>query len=240
MQGNLLSISGGPTLRSLRRLKRKSHFLLNKPSVSIRYNHIYFSASSFEKMDINKYKNVGFSIEEGVEIEEALRLYIVPNNEEESDINCPININKSRSQFSVASTTTIVNQIPRLRMLLVKKRHERRIFLQFDDVLKLWYIPLVPQFEYRSKDFKNLVDAKGIYRLIFKGDIQYIGETNNIARRVHEHLKHQEIKFDEVQYSILSNVKDDERKSWETFHLEKYVKETGLLPPHNRLKGKSN
>ena len=57
MQGNLLSISGGPNLKSLRRLKRKSHFLLNKPSVSIRYNHIYFSASSFEKMDINKYKN---------------------------------------------------------------------------------------------------------------------------------------------------------------------------------------
>ena len=58
MQGNLLSISGGPNLKSLRRLKRKSHFLLNKPSVSIRCNHIYFSASSFEKMDINKYKNV--------------------------------------------------------------------------------------------------------------------------------------------------------------------------------------
>ena len=68
MQGNLLSISGGPTLKSLRRLKRKSHFLLNKPSVSIRYNHIYFSASSFEKMDINK------SYMQSIRIEDVLDL----------------------------------------------------------------------------------------------------------------------------------------------------------------------
>ena len=78
----------------------------------------------------------------------------------------------------------------RLRMLLVKKRNERRIFLQFDEVLKLWYIPLVPQFEYRSKDFKNLVDAKGIYRLIFKGDIEiYRSIAETTKNFIYEALK---------------------------------------------------
>ena len=33
---------------------------------------------------------------------------------------------------------------------------------------------------------------------------------------------------------------DEERKEWEAFHLDLVVKETGLLPPHNRNRGKSH
>ena len=87
---------------------------------------------------------------------------------------------------------------------------------------------------------KNLIDGKGIYRLLYNGDIQYIGETNNINRRINQHLKNDEIKFDTVEYSVLSNVTDEERKKWEAYHLKKFIDENGLLPPHNRVMGREH
>ena len=47
-----------------------------------------------------------------------------------------------------------------------------------------------------------------------------------MSRRIYEHIKQEEIKFDEIQYSILNNQSDEERKEWEAFHLDLVVKET--------------
>ena len=47
----------GQIKTKLRRLRRMSHFLLDRPSVSIRSNGIYFSASAVEELEIDKYKN---------------------------------------------------------------------------------------------------------------------------------------------------------------------------------------
>ena len=120
------------------------------------------------------------------------------------------------------------------------EKYKLKNYHVWDDVNKMWKIPLKPCFEYRNRDLKNLVDGKGIYRLLYNGDIQYIGETNNINRRVNQHLKNDEIKFDTVEYSVLSNVSDDERKKWEDYHLKKFIDENGLLPPHNRIMGKQH
>ena len=49
-----------------------------------------------------------------------------------------------------------------------------------------------------------------------------------------------EIKFDIVEYSVLSNVSDEERKKWEGYHLKKFIDENGLLPPHNRVMGREH
>ena len=46
---SLLSIDGGKT-KKLKRLRRKSHFLMNEPSV-FKYSYFYFSASAFEQLD---------------------------------------------------------------------------------------------------------------------------------------------------------------------------------------------
>jgi len=51
-------------------------------------------------------------------------------------------------------------------------------------------------------------------------------------------LQIDEIKFDIVEYSVLSNVSDEERKKWEAYHLKKFIDENGLLPPHNRVMGR--
>ena len=140
---------------------------MHEPSVSIKYSYFYFSASAFDQLEAKKFKSCAFSVEDGVAPEEALKLYIELNNEPEGELNCPINFNKANSIFTVGCTATIVQQIPRLNTLLKKKREERRIFLKYDKGLNLWYLPLVPGFEFRCRDPQNLKDVKGIYRLSY-------------------------------------------------------------------------
>ena len=73
---------------------------------------------------------------------------------------------------------------------------------------------------------RYLKDVKG--RLSYNGHPQYIGETNNLSRR--EHIKNEEIKFDEIHYSVLNNQSDEERRVFSF----RPILQFGLLPPHNR------
>ena len=82
----------------------------------------------------------------------------------------------------------------------------------------------------------KIMGAKKVVRLVKLT----IGETNNINRRINQHLKNDEIKFDTVEYSVLSNVTDEERKKWEAYHLKKFIDENGLLHPHNRVMGREH
>ena len=36
----------------------------------------------------------------------------------------------------------------------------------------------------------------------------------------------------------MNNLSDDERKSWETYHLQKYMRDVGQLPPYNYQNGR--
>jgi|TARA_Y100000389_G_C17350326_1_gene458094 hypothetical protein len=223
----------------LRRLRRMSHFLLDRPSISIRNTGIYFSASAVDELDIEKYQNCILSIEDGIDIQEALRVYVEFNNDPVSDENCPIRMHKANGCM-VSATSTIFNQIPRAKILAAsKKRSERRIFLEKDNTINTWYFPLAPQFETRTRKVDNLPDVKCIYQLVFRENIQRIGETGNLHRRGKEYQR-DNIPFDEVRYSLMNNLSDDERKSWETYHLQKYLRDVGQLPPYNYQNGRSN
>ena len=46
--------------------------------------------------------------------------------------------------------------------------------------------------------------------------------------------------FDEVRYSVMNGISDDERRKWESFHITKYVSEKGALPPFNAINGRSS
>ena len=222
----------------LRRLRRMSHFLLNRPSVSVRNNGIYFSASAVDELNIDKFQNCYLSIEEGIPVEEALRVYVEFNNDPVSDENCPIRMHKANGCM-VSATSTIFNQIPRAKLLASKKRSERRIFLEKDNTINTWYFPIAPQFEIRTRRIDSLPEVKCIYQLVFRENIQRIGETGNLQRRCKEY-KRDNIPFDEVRYSIMNNLSDDERKTWETYHLQKYSRDVGQLPPYNYQNGRSN
>ena len=222
----------------LRRLRRMSHFLLDKPSVTFRTSGLYFSKSAVETLEIDKFKNCYISIEDGIDVEEALKIYLEFNNDQVSEENLPVKMHKANGCM-VSAVRTIFNQIPRAQALAYKKRSERRIFLEKDMSLGTWYFPLAPQFECKTRNVQKIPGIKCIYQLVFRDNIQRIGETNNLQRRCKEYQR-ENIPFDEVRYSPMNTLSDEERKSWETFHLKKYVHEIGALPPYNYQAGKNS
>ena len=48
------------------------------------------------------------------------------------------------------------------------------------------------------------------------------------------------MKVNELRIALHLNQSDEERKEWESFHLDQFIKEFGLLPPHNRNRGKTH
>lgn len=236
-RNNSLSIVEENSKIELQSLKRTSHYMMDSPSVTFNHSHLSFSSSAYKKLGFERYKHCAIQIEAGIGPEEALALYLTPNNDPASDSNCPIKVNDRKTNFAITCFGTIAKQIPKVVRLLKRPRNQRRIFISFDKKARRWKIPLAPCFEYRNRDFKNLVDAKAIYRLLFKGHIEYIGQTSSLNRRINQHLKEGVIKFDTVEYSVLNNVSDDLRREYEAKFLKEYVAENGLLPSFNRIMG---
>ena len=221
-------------------LKRKSHFQLDEPSVTVRENNLILSVSTINTLNLKEYKNCYVSLRNCENPQEADKVYLRPNNDPETDSNCKIAFSKHPERAmgaSIAGFTTLYRQVDRLAALLKKSRKERRIFLKKCEQTGYWYMPLVPDFEYKIIDFKNIKDVKAIYRLILRNRIQNIGETNNLARRIKE-KEVESIPFDTIEYSLMNSCSDDDRKDWESYHIEKYRKEYGDLPPHNKQAGR--
>ena len=86
------------------------------------------------------------------------------------------------------------------------------------------------------RDLNKPPEIPVVYKLSFKGHVQNIGQTNNLARR----LKEKEllnIPFDKVEYSPMTSVSEEKRLEHENYHLERYKKERGSLPPYNFQSG---
>lgn len=223
-------------LKNLKALKRLSHFCLDEPSVTIRKNSFYLSSSSIEPMQLRSYKRCYLAIEESVPLQEASKLFLVPNNNPSSDENCTIKISR-RTGAAIAATTTIVSQIPILKSLMGAHKKKRRFFLKKDETYQKWYIDLMPNFEYFKKDIKQVPSVEGIYMLKYKGQTHYIGESNCLARRLKEHSREDMIPFDTIKYSVIKKSEDD-RKYWEAYHINEYVRDNGELPPYNAVSAK--
>ena len=60
----LISMNGQS--RKLKRLQKQSHYLMDKPSVTLREATIYFNSSARTALEIDKYSHCYLSIEDGL------------------------------------------------------------------------------------------------------------------------------------------------------------------------------
>lgn len=222
-------------------LKRKSHFQLDEPSVTVRENQIYLSASTISTLKLREYKSCYVSLRNCNNPKEADKIFLRPNNNADSEDNCRIALDNIHGRNTAGATlcglTTIYKQVDRLRVLLTKDRKQRRIFLKKCEDTGFWYMPLIPNFEYTMTNFENVKNDKVIYRLVLRNRIQNIGETVHLGKRLKE-KETEQIPFDTVEYSLMNNADDNTRKYWESYHIEKHKKEYGDLPPYNRQNGR--
>ena len=103
---------------------------MENPSVFLNHSYINFSASAFKRLGFDKYKHCQIVIEEGIGPEEALALYLSPNNDPASDTNCPIKVNDRKTNFTISCFGTIAKQIPKIVSLL-KNLGSKDVFFLF-------------------------------------------------------------------------------------------------------------
>ncbi|WP_440633189.1 hypothetical protein [Candidatus Pelagibacter sp. HIMB1485] len=219
-------------------IKKQSGFVSRQPSATPRDGVIYLSSSTYHTLKLEDYSHCKISTVG--ELKECERLYFRLNNEPTSSDNYLILKGKQtqRAGAVISGTSSIATIIPRYASLLKKPINQRKIDLKKCEKSGFWYMRLIPDYEYKVHDLDNPPKEKVIYKIIYNGHIQNIGETNNLPRRLKE-KKNQGVPMDEVYYSLMNTCSDDERKNWESFHIKKYVKEHGGLPPHNYQLGRN-
>jgi len=219
-------------------IKKQSGFVSRQPSATPREGVIYLSASTFHNLKLDDFSHC--KISSVGDIEECERLYFRLNNEGTNSENYLILKGKTNQKAGaiISGTSSLALTVPRYASLLKRPINQRKIDLHKCDKSGLWYMGLIPDYEYKVHDLNNPPKEKVIYKIIFNGHIQNIGETNNLPRRLKE-KKNQGVPMDEVYYSLMNTYSDDERKNWESFHIKKYVKEHGGLPPHNHQLGRN-
>ena len=135
--------------------------------------------------------------------------------------------------MTISGVSPLYRKIPKLgKHLEYRDTLNKRITIKQCEKTGLWYMPLTSMFEKTVLNLGKPPELAAVYRLSFKGHVQNIGQTNNLARRLKEKelLK---IPFDKVEFSPMSSANEEKRLEHENYHLERYKKERGSLPPYN-------
>ena len=224
-------------ITKLKRLERKSHYMMDKPSVTLKKGSLYFSSSAVDILEICKYSNCYISIPDNSTPESAIDIFVDFNNDPASVTNSPCKLGKRGVGANVSQLGTVFNQLNNVKALLTKQKNERRIFLEKDNTINKWFFRVGPQPSLKIRDFSKIDECSALYFLSIKGTTTRIGETSNLKRRITEY-KRDEIPFDEVMYCRMDNFSDSERKDWESYHIDRYVRDIGVLPPYNFQNGR--
>ena len=217
-------------------IEKVSGHVSKDPIIAFRNICFYVSVSAIDKLNLKQFKRVRFSFLKGENSEEAEKLYIRPNNDSFGHLTnnyLVIKSKRSTGGATISGISSLYKKIPRLAKYLdYRDNDNKRITLKQCDKTGLWFMPMVSMLEKTEWDLNKPPEIPVVYKLSFKGHVQNIGQTNNLARR----LKEKEllnIPFDKVEYSPMTSASEEKRLEHENYHLERYKKERGSLPPYN-------
>jgi hypothetical protein len=221
-------------------IEKVSGHVSKDPVIAFRDICFYVSVSAVDKLDLKKFSRVRFSVLKGETYEETEKLYIRPNNDDYGyNINNYLILKSKRATggATISGVASLYKKIPKLgKYLEYRDTVNKRLTLKQCENTGLWYMPLTSMFEKIVWDLNKPPEVPAIYRLSFKGHVQNIGQTNCLARR----LKEKEllnIPFDRVEFSPMTLASEEKRLEHENYHLERYKKERGSLPPYNFQSG---
>ena len=219
-------------------VEKVSGFVSKHPTVALRHLCLYASVSTVEKLNLKKFKRVRFSVLKNETFENAEKLYIRPNNDDDGRNRDNYLIVFGKKLLSdgaiISGVKSLYRAVPKLKKYLeYRMADNKRVTLKFCEKQGLYYIQLRPMFDKNLADLTNPPSVPAVYRLSYNGAVQNIGSTNDLRRRLKE-KEFESIPFDEVEYS--SDGCDTEEKliDHEDYHVERYkLENNGKLPPHN-------
>ena len=217
-------------------IEKMSGHVSKEPVIAFRDLCFYVSVSAADKLQLKQFKRVRFSVLKGESYEEAEKLYIRPNNDSfghSTNNYLVLESKRDTGGMTISGVSPLYRKIPKLgKHLEYRDTLNKRITIKRCEKTGLWYMPLTSMFEKTVLNLGKPPELAAVYRLSFKGHVQNIGQTNNLARRLKEKelLK---IPFDKVEYSPMTSATEEKRLEHENYHLERYKKERGSLPPYN-------
>ena len=217
-------------------IEKMSGHVSKEPVIAFRDVCFYVSVSAADKLQLKQFSRVRFSVLKGESYEEAEKLYIRPNNDSfghNTNNYLVLESKRDTGGMTISGVSPLYKKIPKLgKHLEYRDTLNKRITIKQCEKTGLWYMPLTSMFEKTVLNLGKPPELAAVYRLSFKGHVQNIGQTNNLARRLKEKelLK---IPFDKVEYSPMTSATEEKRLEHENYHLERYKKERGSLPPYN-------
>ena len=217
-------------------IEKMSGHVSKEPVIAFRDVCFYVSVSAADKLQLKQFRRVRFSVLKGESYEETEKLYIRPNNDSfghNTNNYLVLESKRDTGGMTISGVSPLYRKIPKLgKHLEYRDTLNKRITIKRCEKTGLWYMPLTSMFEKTVLNLGKPPELAAVYRLSFKGHVQNIGQTNNLARRLKEKelLK---IPFDKVEYSPMTSATEEKRLEHENYHLERYKKERGSLPPYN-------
>ena len=205
--------------------------------VMISNSGISFSASFIKSKKLQTMVSVGFFIDDNDPYKLIFQFY-----EEEGRQNTLVLIKSNRGGTVSNGRTVKAQEIFSKNRVLssiqkLKNKSSKTFDIKFDKFNNYYFISLRPSFE-NCVLVENLSsipsDVNGIYRYLDKkGDVIYIGKGLIKTRLQSNERKTWDIQ--KIEYSILNS--EDDSYKWESFYLDEYQNQFGVLPPFNRISG---
>ena len=134
----------------------------------------------------------------------------------------------------VFSKNRVLSSIQKL-----KNKSSKTFDIKFDKFDNYYFISLRPSFEnfvLITNTSSLTSDVNGIYRYLDKnGDVIYIGK--GLIKNRLQSTERKAWGIHKIEYSILNS--EDDSYKWESFYLDEYQNQFGMLPPFNRISGHS-
>ena len=202
--------------------------------VTITKNGVFFSADFMEKNNLNNNTWCQFFTFDEDEHKFGVSFSIDKNEGSYALMNTMKGKYRHANKGRNTRAGAFINGIPVLREI-AKKKGGGRFEVKLDKRDDCFTFKVIPSFEISKKPDDIPNDITGIYRYLSKDKhIIYIGE-GNIKNRLKESQR-EDWEINKVEYSVVND--KEERRKYESFHLDEYKKEYGALPPMNIVAGK--
>ena len=209
---------------------------ITRDVVMISNSGISFSASFIKSKELHTMVSVGFFIDDKDQYKLLFKFY-----KEEGLPNTLVLLKSGRGGVSYGRTVKAQELFSKNRVLSsiqkLTTKSSRTFDIKFDKFDGYYFISLRPSFENfvlvgNSSSLPS--SANGIYRYLDKsGDVIYIGKGNIKSRLQSTERKTWGI--NKIEYSILNS--EDDSFKWESFYIDEYQNQFGLLPTFNRISG---
>lgn len=201
----------------------------NQPLITIANGCFMFNSHFVKIAELKKYSKVSVFVDE-----ENYKIGFDFHNDAQDRNSFALMIKGGSA--SIKAQEIIFNTPFIKKIMQLKNKADRRFYVNFDRLEKLYVIYVSPSFENEILDKSAMPSSiSGIYRYLDNDEIVYIGR-GKIKSRLNE-PERKDWKFNRIQYSVIGD--EEKQIEWETYWIKRYKEDNrNKLSFYNKTEGK--